>query len=105
MLQVGVIVRVRQVLEESLPLPLVRRHLGQPDRGLHRLDLTEEGADAGELMMAPVLKQSCRLRRHSPRARVLDAAPLVHAVAQLVDDRVRVVLLLGGRDACAFVEH
>ena len=80
-LRVGVVVRVRQVLEEPLPLPLVRRHLGEPDHGLHRLDLTEEGADAGEFVVSPVLKQPRGFRRHPPRARVADAAPLVHTVA------------------------
>ncbi len=104
-LGVGVAVRVRQVLEESLPLPFVRSDLGEPDRGLHRFDLAEERTDARELVVSPVLKQPRCLRRHSPGARILDAAPLVYSMAQRVDDRVGIVLLLRGRDTGPLVEH
>ena len=55
-LGVGVVVRVRQVLEEAFALRFVRRHLGEPDRRLCRFDLAEEGTDSGELVMSPVLE-------------------------------------------------
>ena len=43
---------------EDLPLlpAALRRDLGQPDRGLHRLDLAEERPDVAEPMTAPVLQ-------------------------------------------------
>jgi hypothetical protein len=52
----GVVVRVRQVLEEAFTLRFVRRHLGEPERRLRRFDLAEEGTDSRELVMSPVLE-------------------------------------------------
>ena len=39
-----------------------RCDLGQPDRGLRRFDLAEEGSDVGEAVAAPVLEEPGRLR-------------------------------------------
>ena len=99
-LRVGVVVRVREVLEEPLAaLAGVRRDLGQPDGRLDRLDLAEERADA--------LNWWCR---QCWRSRAVSGVTcqwfgfgrLRHCVderAELVDDRGRVVLLRLRRDA------
>ena len=92
------------MFEEALASALVRCHLHEPDHRLDRLDLAEEGPEASEVVVPPVLEQPGRLRRHAPVARVADGPPLVHALPQLVDDRRGIVLLPGGRDAGAFVE-
>ena len=74
-LRVGVRVRRSQVVQEdACPACRLRRDLGQPDRGLDRLDLAEEGPDAAELVMPPVLKQPGGFRRHLPLIRVGQAA-------------------------------
>ena len=57
-----------QVVEQSFARRQMRRDFGEPDRRFDRLDLTEERSDAAELVMSPVLKESCRLRRHLPLA-------------------------------------
>jgi hypothetical protein len=80
------------------PLAELRRHLGQPDGGLDRLNLAEEGADALERVVSPMLEQPCRLRRHLPLARIWQVAPVGDVLADFIDDRGRVVLLLGGRN-------
>jgi len=79
-------------------------HLGQPDRGLDRLDLAEKWANAAELMAPPVLYQPRGLRRHSPQAGIGLCAPLIDIAAHLIDDRGRVILLLFCRQSLAFVE-
>src|SRR5207248_2151823 len=66
-----------------------------------RLDLAEERPEARERVVAPVVEQARGLRRHAGRAQT----PLIDVPAQLVDDRRRVVLLLGRGDAGALVEH
>ena len=69
--RVGVVVGVRQMVEEILADPArARRHLDEPDGGLYRLDLAEEGPNAAEPVVPPVLEQAGRLRGHLPLARV-----------------------------------
>ena len=70
-----------------------RRHLGQPDGGLHRLDLAEEGPDVAEPMAAPMLQQPRCLRRHLPRGRIGKLAPSIHALPHAADECGQVVLL------------
>ena len=60
---------VVEVLEQPLARREVRRDLGEPDRGLDRLDLAEERPDAAELVVPPVLEQARGLGRHLPLAR------------------------------------
>ena len=61
-LRVGVVVGIRQVLQEAFPcLADLGRDLGQPDGGLDGLDLAKEGADAAEGVMAPMLEETGRL--------------------------------------------
>ena len=43
---------------------------GKPDGGLDRFDLAEEGADALERMVAPMLEQAGRFRGDEPLFRV-----------------------------------
>ncbi len=80
------------------------RDLAEPDDGLDRLHLAEERADALERVAAPVLQQPRRLRRDQPLLRIAQAAPAVHVLADLVDDRGGVVLLLLGGEAVAAVQ-
>ena len=71
----------------------LRRHLGEPDGGLDRLDLAEEGPDAAETVMPPVLQQAGGFRGHAPLVGVGEAAPGIDLPAYLVDDDRKVVLL------------
>ncbi len=86
-----------QVIQD-LPLvpPELRGDLGQPDEGLHRLDLAEERPDVAEVVAAPVPEEPRRLGRHPPRARIGQLAPAVHSVADVADERRQVVLLILG---------
>ena len=93
-----------QVVEQPLAGLRVRRDLGQPDRGLDRLDLAEERADAAERVVPPVLQQARGLGRDLPLAGIRQRAPVIDVAAHLVDDRRRVVLLFGRREALALVE-
>ena len=65
----------------------------------------EEGTDLIEIMMPPMLKEARRLRRDLPLAGVGEGSPCVHCLADLIDDRRRIVLLFLGRKAFALVEH
>ena len=83
------------MVEEAAPGGRPGCDLGQPDRGLHRFDLAEEGADAGRGVVAPVVQQAGRLRRDLPLVR-RQLAPGIDDPPQVVDDRRRVVLLAVG---------
>ena len=96
---------IGQVVEE-LPACLAerRRYFCQPDDGLHRLDLAEEGPHVVELVMPPVLEEPGRFWRHAPIVRVGDASPIVHMATKFVDLGGCFVLLSGGREPLAFVK-
>src|SRR6266849_5638509 len=81
----------------------MRRDFGEPDRRFDRLDLTEKRSDPAELVMPPVLEQSCRLGCDLPLA-YRQIAPRVYLRANFIDDRCEVVRLLLRRKALAFVE-
>ena len=84
----------------------VRRNFGEPDSSLHRFDLAEEGPNATEVVMPPVLEQARRLRHHLPLARVRQVAPAVNLLANPVDDGRQVVLLASGFELLRrLVEH
>jgi len=83
---------------------LLRGHLGEPDGGLHRLDLAEERPDALKPVAAPVLQEPGRLRCDLPLA-LRQAPPGGDAVADLVDDGCGVVPLLEGRQRVARIER
>ena len=64
---IGLLVGAFEVVEERpAALPELRRDFVQPDRGLGGFDLAEEGAEALELVMAPMLEEPGGLRRHLP---------------------------------------
>jgi hypothetical protein len=65
-LGIGILVGRREVIEDALALLGLGRNLGQPDRRLRGLHLTEERADVVELVMTPVLQQAGGLRRDLP---------------------------------------
>src|SRR5437899_1791630 len=81
----------------------MRRDFGEPDRRFHCFDLAEERSHAAELVMSPVLEQSCRLGRDLPLA-CRQIAPCVDLRANLIDDRREVVRLLLRRKALALVK-
>jgi hypothetical protein len=83
----------------------VRGDLGEPDRGLDRIDLAEERPQVLELMMPPMLQEARGRRRHLPLVRVRQVAPVFDIAPDLVDDRGRVVFLLRCREAMAAVEY
>ena len=106
-IQTGIrpLVRGSQVFEEATPGCRPGCGLDQPDRGLHRLDLTEKGPDAGRGVVAPVVQQPGRLRRDLPLVR-RQLAPGIDDPPQVVDDRRRVVLLAVGVELLGrLVEH
>jgi len=103
-LRVCLRVRRGEMVQELATVLRARRDLSQPDCGLNRFDLTEEGADSVELVVAPVLKQSSSLGRNVPLTRILEFAPAIYMLAQLIDDRDCLVSLLLGREADAFIE-
>ena len=70
-----------------------RSNLGQPDRGLHRLDLTEKRPDVAEPVAAPVPQEPRGLGRHAPGVRIGKLPPAIHALADAADQRSQVVLL------------
>ena len=64
---VGLVVRLLQPLDELPPVASgAGSYLGQPDHGLHRLDLAEEWTDVAELVMAPMMEQASGLRCNPP---------------------------------------
>ena len=94
--RVGIIVGIREVVQKAFPgLPCLWRDLGQPNDSFHRLHLAEEGPDIAELVMSPMLEQASRLRGDLPLV-WMQSAPLVHMLAQFIDDRGGIILLRGG---------
>ena len=90
------------------PLPCLPnlRDFGQPNCGFHRFHLAEEGADATEIMVPPMLQQALRFRLNQPVAGVLQSAPLLHMIAEFVDDWRRIVeLFLGGKSLALVKDH
>ena len=83
----------------------LRRDFGEPDGGFSSLDLAEEGPHTAELVVAPVLQQTCRLGRDLPLAGVGQAAPCVNRLADLVDDGGGGVLLGLSREVQPLVKH
>ena len=106
-LRVRAVVGIGEVFQKPLAgLPQLRGDLGQPNGGFHGFDLTKERPNIAELVMTPVLEETLGIGRDLPIVGVREAAPLVHVMAELVDDgRSRVVLLLLGREPLAFVEN
>ena len=84
----------REMVEESTAFVAgTRRDLGQPDSGLCRFDLAEEGADVAEPVVAPMLQEPSRLGSHPPPARVRNRPPRIDLAPESVDDLHQLVLL------------
>src|SRR6266545_4200278 len=81
----------------------MRRDFGEPDRRFDGLDLTEERSNAAELVIPPVVEESCRFRSYLPLA-CRQIAPRVDLPTNFIDDRREVVRLLLRRKALALVE-
>jgi hypothetical protein len=86
------------------PAADLRGDLGHPDDRLDRLYLAEEGTEIAELVGAPVLEQPGCLGRDQPIGRVPEGSPEVKLLAQLVEDRRRVVLLPCVGEAPSLIE-
>ena len=82
-----------EALAYGAPVAQAVGDFGEPDGGLRRFDLAEEGAVGCEPMLAPVSQKAGGLRRHAPVAGVGDDAPSVHAPPNGVHVGVAVVAL------------
>ena len=101
---VGVVVGGLEMVEKALSgLAELGGDLGEPDEGLDRLDLAEEGALVAEWVVAPVLEQAGGFRFDPPEVGG-ELPPLVNLLAEGVDDGGVVVLLGAGAEAVALVE-
>ncbi len=93
------------MFEETLAsLPGFGSHLCQPYGGLDRLYLAEEWANIAELVMPPMLQQASGFRCDLPFIRIRPGPPAVNLLANRVDDRSRIVLLILRREPLALVE-
>src|SRR5581483_11245058 len=103
--RVGIVVRVGEMVKKAFASPhRLWSYLDQPDGSFHCLYLAEEGPDVVELVMSPVLEQASGLRGDLPLVR-MQRPPLVHVLAQFIDDWGGIILLRGGRNPLAFVEN
>ena len=59
-LGIGVFARQLKIPQQTLAVGRLGCNLDKPDRGLRRLDLTEEWADATEIVVSPVLQEPGR---------------------------------------------
>jgi hypothetical protein len=83
----------------------LRSDLGKPNHGFYRLHLAEKGSKAAEHVMAPVLKQTSRLRGDLTLIGIRQVTPRVHMTAHVIYDRSRIVLLLLYRKPLAFIKN
>ena len=103
---IGIVVDIRQVVEEVPADPAhARRNLGEPDDGLYRFDLAEEGAYAAEAVMPPVLQQPGCLSRNLPMTRIRYAPPTVDLSSNAADYRRGIILLNSSGKPFSFVQH
>ena len=95
------------MIEEALAgSARARRNFAEPYSGLYRFDLAEEGPNATEAVVPPVLEQARRFRSNLPLARVRQVAPAVNLLTNPVDDGRQVVLLAGSFELLRrLVEH
>ena len=63
-----------------------RRYFGQPDGGLNGFDLAEERANAAEIVVSPMLKQTPGFRRDLPLLGNRQIAPSLNVAANLIDN-------------------
>ena len=104
--RVRAVVGIGEVLEKPLArFAQLRGDLGQPDRGFHSFDLAEEGANIAELMMTPMLKETCSVGRHLPID--WDSSKFRHWSTwkrSSLMKRCRIVLLLFRRESLTLVK-
>ncbi len=93
------------MLQKAFPRLVRRRNLCQPNGRFHRLDLAEKWAGVIERMVTPVLQQPRSFRGYAPMGGIWDRAPLIYVLAEGIDDRRGIVLLLLGGEPGALVEH
>ena len=105
--RIGVVIGVREMVEEFPAGPArARRNLGEPNGGLDRFNLAEEGLNATESVVPPVLEQPGSLRGDLPLALVRQVSPPLDLSAHPVDDCRQVVLLAFGLDLLrSLIEH
>jgi hypothetical protein len=101
---IGIFVSCCQMVEEFFAPLCLWRDLDQPDGGFDGFYLAEEGPDAAERVIPPMLKEAGRFRRHLPVAGVGPRPPAVHKASHLVDDRGGIVLLLPRRKSFALIK-
>ena len=102
---VGIAIGERQQVQEALSVFRLRRDLCQPDCCLNRFDVAEKRANATEIVVPPMLKQTRCLWRYLPMLRVWQVAPRLDVATHLVDDRGWIVLLLRRREPFAVFEY
>ena len=103
--RIGFLIRRVQLFAELASGGELGRDFGQPDDRLHRLDLTEEGADIVESVVTPVMQQPGRLWRDPPLTEVGQRPPAVDGVTDAVDGLRQLVLLAFSRGPlCLLVE-
>ena len=101
---VGVVVGAGEIVEDPLPGGRAGRDFRQPDRRLGRFDLAEERPNAGKLVRPPMLQEPGGLWGDAPLAGFELVAPHRDFLANLVDDRHRLILLLRRRQPLPLVE-
>ena len=104
-LWVGVVVGVGEALKETPPDRTgLWCNLGQPDDGLGRLYLAEEGLDVAEVVVSPMLEQPSGFRGDAPVVGIAQLSPLVDLTANLIHHRRYVVLLLLSGQPLALID-
>ena len=91
---IGLAVGIFKMFQKSFScLPYFRGDLCQVNDRFNGFNLAEEGANAVEMVMPPVLKKASRFRCDAPVVWVGEIAPLVYILPDLVDNGGWIVLL------------
>jgi len=92
---VGVVVGIGEVVKEAFAgFPIFWRYFCKPDDGFCSFNLTEKGPHVVEAVMAPMLKQAGGLGCDLPGVWVLQTSPLIYIMAEFINNRRGIVLLL-----------
>ena len=102
---IGLLVGALQVLPEFRVPLLAARDFGQPDDRLDGFDLAKERPDGLEIVVSPVVQQPGGRRGHVPVGWIGQIAPGRNVRTDFVDDRSRIVFLLGRREAFLVAER
>lgn len=101
---VRIIVGIGKMVQQALSSSLRLCRFGQPNNGFHRLHLAEERTDTAKIVVSPMLEQASRLGSDLPLV-WMQSPPLVHMLAQFIDEWGGIILLRCGRNSFSFVEH